>query len=137
MILITRTKVMVLWNFTKNQSKNTRTLHRHYMNTTRKHTGMKACTELNKTITSQWTYTNSTTLELHTHTHQNTNSQTQTHWKFYFEQNYWSSATTPNLIEAVPHQIKRDKMQYMKVNQVISQQPIFSSKASISRWTQQ
>jgi len=56
---------------------------------------METGTELNKTITSQWTYTNSTTLELHTH--QNTNSQTQTHWKFYFEQNYWSPATTPNL----------------------------------------
>jgi len=35
---------------------------------------------------------------------------------------------------AVSHQIKTLKMQYMKVNQVISQQPIFSSKASISRF---
>jgi len=35
----------------------------HY--TTQKHTGMETCTELNKTLTSQWTYTNSTTLELH------------------------------------------------------------------------
>jgi len=41
------------------------------------------------------------------------------------------------LIEVVSHQIKTDKMQYMKVNQVVSQRPIFSFKASISRWTQQ
>jgi len=28
-------------------------------------------------------------------------------------------------------------MQYMKVNQAVSPRPIFSFKASISRWTQQ
>lgn len=37
----------------------------HY--TKQKHTGMETDTELNTTLTSQWTYTNSTTLELHTH----------------------------------------------------------------------
>jgi len=41
------------------------------------------------------------------------------------------------MIEFVPHQIKTDKMQYMKVNQVVSQRPIFSFKTSISGWTQQ
>ena len=39
--------------------------HAHY--TKQKHTGMETDTELNITLTSQWTYTNSTTLELHTH----------------------------------------------------------------------
>jgi len=34
------------------------------------------------------------------------------------------------MIEAVPHQIKTYKMQYMKVNQVVSQRPIFSFKAN-------
>jgi len=36
----------------------------------------------------------------------NTNTRTQAHWKFYFEQNYWSSTTAPNLIKVVPYQIK-------------------------------
>jgi len=45
----------------------------HY--TTQKCTEMEIGTELNTTLTSQWTYTNSTTLELHTHTKtQNTNT---------------------------------------------------------------
>jgi len=34
---------------------------------------------------SQWTYTNSTTLEPQTHENTNTQTQTQTHWKFYFD----------------------------------------------------
>jgi len=44
----------------------------------------------------------------YTHTHTKT-------LKFYFEQNYWSPATAPNLIEVVRHQIKTNKFQYMNV----------------------
>jgi len=38
-----------------------------------------------------------------------------------------------HLIEVVPHQIKTIKCNIRKLKQVVSQRPIFSSKASISR----
>jgi len=53
-------------HYTRNDTIQARRDTIHY--TTQKHTGMETGTELNKTLTSQWTYTNSTTLE-HTPKH--------------------------------------------------------------------
>jgi len=40
------------------------------------------------------------------------------------------------VIEIVPHQIKTVKCSMRKLNQVVSQRPMFSSKVSIFKWTQ-
>jgi len=122
-VSITKAKVMVVWNFAKIYTNfslwtllNTTTMT---LTTTHTHWNINtAMVVLKRTITSQnnahqlQPHLTQHITKQHTHTKHNT---TQNNTENNFDWKRWSSATTPNLIEVEPDQVKHENNNIFRI----------------------